>query len=146
MARTLILLLAFAPVGATLAVYRRGLPEVEVVDLERDRRVQLAGATTSETAGAFVMSRFSPSGQRLVVLDGALLQAWSLTQPETPLRVPGHEGRDAAFLDEQTLAVLGEEPEIGREVRVERRGGGAVDARNGKTHEAAFGVPASFFA
>jgi eukaryotic-like serine/threonine-protein kinase len=99
--------LAFAPTGATLAVYRRGQPQVEVVDLERGSRLQLAGATTSQTAGAFVMSRFSPSGQRLMVLDGDLLQAWSLAQPGAPLRVPGREGRDAAFLDEQTLAVVG---------------------------------------
>ncbi|MCY0993773.1 protein kinase [Nannocystis sp. ILAH1] len=99
--------LAFAPVGATLAVYRRGQPQVEVVDLERDGRLQLAGATTSQTAGAFVASRFSPSGQRLVVLDGDLLQAWSLAQPGAPLRVQGPQGRDAAFLDEQTLAVVG---------------------------------------
>ncbi|WP_434423818.1 protein kinase domain-containing protein [Nannocystis pusilla] len=99
--------LGFAPAGATLAVYRRGHPAVEVVDLERDGRLQLAGATTSPKAGSSLSLHFSPSGQRLVVLDGELLQAWSLAQPEAPLRVPGGQGRDAAFLDEQTLAVVG---------------------------------------
>ncbi|WAS92110.1 serine/threonine-protein kinase [Nannocystis punicea] len=97
--------LAFAPTGATLAVYHRGQPELEVVDLESDVRLRLAGAATDAEAGMFVSLRFSPSGRTLAVSDGELLQAWSLAQPEAPTRVTGVRGQDLAFLDERTLVV-----------------------------------------
>ncbi|MDC0716993.1 WD40 repeat domain-containing serine/threonine protein kinase [Nannocystis bainbridge] len=98
--------LAFAPAGATLAVYRRGQPEIEVVDLQQDARWQLAGATRSPTSGSYVVLRFSPSGQRFAVIDGDLLQAWALAQPEAPLRAQGSSRwTDFAFMDEQTVAL-----------------------------------------
>jgi hypothetical protein len=42
----------------------------------------------------------------VAVLDGDLLQAWSLARPELPLQVTGLRGEDLAFLDERTLAVV----------------------------------------
>ncbi|PCC72752.1 Serine/threonine protein kinase [Nannocystis exedens] len=97
--------LAFAPTGATLAVYRRGEAAVELFDLAGGAGLRLGGASTSRDADESVVSRFSPSGRTLAVMDGELLQAWSLARPEAPSRVTGVRGRDLAFLDEQTVVV-----------------------------------------
>jgi len=99
--------LAFAPGGATLALYRRGQSTVEVVDVARGTTLSLAGAGTSEEESGPVPLRWSATGQAVAVLDGDLLQAWSLARPDAPARVTGLRGEDLAFLDERTLAVVG---------------------------------------
>ena len=57
------------------------------------------------------------------------------------------EQRDAvAAFSEQAMAMFGEQAEIRGQVGIQRRGCGAIDAGNGKAHDDAFCLPASFFA
>ncbi|MDC0671123.1 serine/threonine-protein kinase [Nannocystis radixulma] len=104
--------LAFAPTGTRLALFRHGHATVEVVDVARGTTTPLAGAGTSKEESAFTPLRWSPTGQSVVVLDGDLLQAWSLARPEAPMQVSGLRGEDLAFLDERTLAVVGEDSAV----------------------------------
>ena len=97
---------AFAPGGATVAVSRRDQPEIAVVDVAAGTRTSLPGVATA-TGFARPRPVHSPSGRGLALLDGDLLQRWSTTRPDAPVRLASR-GSDLAFLDEDTLVVVDE--------------------------------------
>ena len=96
----------FAPTGATLAVYHRDVG-VTLHDLATDTTRQLTGAQAIvERTWIAPPLHHSPSGQALAVLDGPLLQRWSLLAPDAPVRLDVPAGWDFGFLDEHRLAVV----------------------------------------
>lgn len=95
----------FAPTGARLAVFRRGEPEVRVIDVIAGTEVRLTGVKEAAAQGE-VAIRHSPSGQVIAALDGETVTHWSLARPDAPGQITGVRGRAIEFVDEATIVAV----------------------------------------
>ncbi len=105
--------LAIAPDQRTLAVYRRGASELQLVDVIDGSVSTLANTASDGPRDPSPRLRFDASGQHLALLDGGRLTRWSRARPEAPVSIEVPGGIGIGFTaDPRRLAVQTRDGEL----------------------------------